>query len=664
MPREDQDLQEPEIEEVESEQLMFEEDSDKESEEESEEQDETLKKEYDKEELWNEIGYHRITGGVFYSYVLLIIGAIVGLVTVALIAEFIPYPEINGYKSLTSKLLGFWFGLLDLNLGGGGSLSDGMSRFIGQYADTNPRRSMKYIQFYIWFQMFTGIIQVTVISITMFTYFIETNLAYLTWFIIAQTLVQYPGMLMVMEDSLKSFQRGDKTAWLSWLQDTVFQVSVNILCLIIGRWWGRSNPAIGELMGITIWYILAQFLDDWINFFVGAKMFSKVMESRGIDDGFRYLITPKFDKEVVEEALKFTGKQWIGGQIKGLFGYLISLYIIVITPQMASWEGLLLIPQFLGHLVSMVNLGTPSVPAISESYNNGKVELARYFIHDTFKYYVFITLWMAVPLMVMTPRLLETVMDLEIVSGLENYQAGLIMIPWFMLNSGTGWLRGLWSKLFVACDKPMPPIWIDYIFTLPGYGFQFLFIYLTVTTNTLPVWFILFMPSLINDSLKMILGYYWLQKTTIKIGWKQMFWQVTAAPLLASLCYGIVLYLFQITIWPLLDMAATSIVGDFGPAIIAVLMLLGILFVFPAIFFAPFYAFWGGWDEFTLEEFRKSALISGPSKFIMMIMYKITYRASKISPWKEQHPIADYELVQEQVADLVAEGKASRLKGE
>jgi peptidoglycan biosynthesis protein MviN/MurJ (putative lipid II flippase) len=118
-----------------------------------------------------------------------------------------------------------------------------------------------------------------------------------------------------------------------------------------------------------------------------------------------------------------------------------------------------------------------------------------------------------------------------------------------MLNSGTNWLRGMWGSLFVACNKPMPPIYIDYIFTPTGYLFQFLFIDLCVTRNVIPVWFILFMPGLINDSLKMIVGYYWLQKTTIKINWRKMFWQVALAPIFSSLCYAVVLYLFQITIW-------------------------------------------------------------------------------------------------------------------
>ncbi|MBD3351743.1 MAG: hypothetical protein GF364_09685 [Candidatus Lokiarchaeota archaeon] len=207
----------------------------------------------------------------------------------------------------------------------------------------------------------------------------------------------------------------------------------------------------------------------------------------------------------------------------------------------------------------------------------------------------------------------------------------------------------------------MPPIYIDYIFTLPGYGFQFLFLYLCVDLAVLPVWFILFMPALINDSLKMILGYAWLQKTTLKIGWKKMAWQVTVAPLLASLCYGVVLLLFQVTIWPLLDLAAIALFGEIGPVIIAAIILLCILFVFPALFFGPFYSLFGGWDEFTIEEFRKCALISGPSKWITMLLYNISYKFHKLSPLKNKHPIADYEIIKKQVTELVEEGKANRL---
>ncbi|MBD3185635.1 hypothetical protein GF325_02305 [Candidatus Bathyarchaeota archaeon] len=622
------------------------------------------KKRKEVEKLWNEVGYHRITGGVFYSYILLIGGAIIGLVTVGIIAEFLPYPEINGYKGLVGSLLGFWFGLLDLNLGGGGSLSDSMGRFIGQYADTDPRRAMEYIRFYIWFQMLTGVAQVTVISLVAFTYLVNTNFAYLVWFILAQSLVQYPGMLMIMEDSLQAFQRGDKTAWLSWLQDTVFQVTINIVFLVLGRWWGASNEKIGELMGITIFYILSQFIDDWINLFIGAKMFNKMLQRKGIDKAFRSLLIPRFNKPIVIQCLKFVGKQWVGQQILGVIGYLVNLYLIIRTPQLASWSGLLLIPNFLGHLVSMVNWGSPTVPAVSESFNNGKEELARYFIHDMFKYWLFVVIFMAVPLGVLAPKILNSVIDTGLLEGgLENYQAGLVMIPIIMLKDATGQWRGWYSKIFVACDKPVPPIVINYIFTPSGYILQFLFLWLCVDLYILPIWFILFMPAFINDTMKAIVGYIWLQKKIIKIGYKKMAWQAFVAPALTAIAYALVLIGIQYTIWPLLDGLFIAIAGDIGPVITSFIFLLCILFLFPAVLMAPFYSLFGGWDDFTLEELRKTAMISGPSKGITMLIYKISAFFARLSPLTNKFPIADYKLVRQQIQELIDEGKANLLLG-
>ena len=89
--------------------------------------------------------------------------------------------------------------------------------------------------------------------------------------------------------------------------------------------------------------------------------------------------------------------------------------------------------------------------------------------------------------------------------------------------------------------------------------------------------------------------------------------------------------------------------------------MLAILFVFPALLMCPFYGLYGGWDDFTLEEFRKTAQISGPSKGIMVMMYKITAFFARISPLHNKFPLADYELVKQQVQELIDEGKATML---
>ena len=70
------------------------------------------------------MGFHRVAGAYLYGYILALGEAVLGIVIIGtIIPLFLPYPEINGYKAMTGSILGFWFGLMDLNLGGGGGFS-------------------------------------------------------------------------------------------------------------------------------------------------------------------------------------------------------------------------------------------------------------------------------------------------------------------------------------------------------------------------------------------------------------------------------------------------------------------------------------------------------------------------------------------------------------
>lgn len=618
----------------------------------------------EREKLWNEVGFHRITGGFFYNYVLLIVGAITGLVLIGvLLVEFMPYPEIEGYKKVAAAFLGFWFGLLDFNLGGGGGLSDGITRFIGQYSDTNPRRALKYIQFYVWFQMFSGLIQVTGLIIVCLVIISKTaSTAYLVYFIIAEGLVQYPGMLMIMQSSLKSFQRGDKTAILQFLQENVFQFSINIIFLIIGKQWGASNPAIGELMGITIFYIAAQYMDDWFNLIVGGVFLHKVLKERGLEEGVWAIFRPDFDKDIVKECLTYTGKQWITGQALSAVNYVINLYFAITVTGYAAFTGLLLIPNFLGHLVSTAGpMASSAIPAISESYNNKKMELTRYFIHNLFKYFGFLTCFLYTSLAVLSPRVIEIIV--KNFPGLANYRAGVVMIPIVMMVSAAGVYTGLWGRIFAACNDPTTSNYIGMLTTPTGYAIKWLFYYLCIVQGVLPIWYILLLPDFVNGLIAMVIGYATLQKKIIKLDYKKMAWQAFIAPLLASVMYIGILYIFMYTLWPAME----AFLGLMMPEMYAevgfgVIVLLLMLFVFPGIFFCPCLAWLGGWDDYNLDEFRKTAILSGPSKGIVMIMYKISNKFAKISPWHNKFPLADYTLVKQEIADLVAEGKMQHWK--
>jgi|SRR5271157_672999 len=619
----------------------------------------------EREALWNTVGYHRITGGFFYSYILMIGGAVIGLITISWIMPiFLPYPEINGYKNLVNgTILGFWFGLFDAGLGGGGGMSDGVARFIGQYADSNPYRSMRYINFYIWWQMLTGLIQVTLFVGLACFFFIHTNFAYLSSFIVVASLVQYPGMLMIMKSSLWAFQRGDKTAWLGWLNDTVFSTTTTVIFLIVGKWWGDTNPAIGELAGIIYFYILSDMIGQYFPLVLGGWMFSKVLKRHGIR--LREMFDPHIDKKVAKECLWYTGKQYIAGQIGGFAGFLVNLYIVSIFPSFTNWSGLLNIANIFGNLAGEQGpMMGQAVPAFSESYNNGKKELCRYFIHNSLKYYGFITGFMATSLVVLASQIIKYITIAF--PGLQYYLLASVLVPSVILTSAIGPLTGLPDKIWNACNRPLTPIVLGYILTPLGYGVQFLFVYLCIWTNTLPIWVYLIYPGFVMNIIRTIIAYAWIQKTLLKIDYKRIAWQVILAPVLAAASYGFVLYILTLTFWPWMNSMFTLAIGptyglQYGVLAGSLIMLFAVLFVFPGALYAPFLALFGGWDEFTLEEFRKAALISGPSRGITLWIYKSFKIFSRISPWYNKHPIADYEIVQNEVEDLVAEGKAHAL---
>nr|MDO8116572.1 hypothetical protein [Candidatus Sigynarchaeota archaeon] len=93
----------------------------------------------------------------------------------------------------------------------------------------------------------------------------------------------------------------------------------------------------------------------------------------------------------------------------------------------------------------------------------------------------------------------------------------------------------------------------------------------------------------------------------------------------------------------------------------AAIVLLSAIFVFPGTFYSPFLALWGGWDKHTLEELRLSVEMSGPSKWNMRWMFRVTTFLYKRSRWQDKHPLADYDVIRQQANDLAEDGKKALL---
>ncbi|MHA1997836.1 MAG: hypothetical protein ACTSU9_06930, partial [Promethearchaeota archaeon] len=128
------------------------------------------------------------------------------------------------------------------------------------------------------------------------------------------------------------------------------------------------------------------------------------------------------------------------------------------------------------------------------------------------------------------------------------------------------------------------------------------------------------------------------------------------APILACVAYAAVLYLFMFTLWPLLEgLLGLGMEPAMARLAISAAVLLSMIFIFPGTFYSPFLGLFGAWDDYTLEELRKSIRITGPSRWNMNWMFKITTFCTRRCKFRNKHPLGDYAVIEQQMAELTSE---------
>ena len=134
--------------------------------------------------LWNQTGFHRPLGGFFYNYVLLLLVAVPGVLIVGIVLPIIlPFPEALGYNAIVTALLSIFFILADLGM------VEAITRYVGQHSTDNPKKALQYVSFFLWFQMISGLIQVTVVSLYVLTWLPLTSMNYASWFFLTYIMI-------------------------------------------------------------------------------------------------------------------------------------------------------------------------------------------------------------------------------------------------------------------------------------------------------------------------------------------------------------------------------------------------------------------------------------------------------------------------------------------
>ncbi len=563
---------------------------------------------------WEKIGFHRIIAGFFYNYFPIILGAglmIVG--TGVIIPMILPFPDAKGYRSIAGSLYALMFLLFDAGIG------SAIGKFVPEYRIKDPKRSLEYVSFFVWFQMITGLMQITAIAIYVLNW-IPSDMAHLSWIFLVYSTIQYPGMLGVLKSVLQSYQHFGKyvlSAFIGQLSEVVTQV----IFILLGRWWGAQNPAIGELMGMSIGLVIGLYVDDFIAFAVSAKLLDGVLRDMGFRVGT--CLRPNFSKEVAKESLIFglkTMPSGVYGNILGFFSFLITFAYL---PAYASWMGLFdLARMFSNQVNNPGTLRSSTEYSVSEAYNNEKYALSRYYISMALKWRFFLTGFFAVIIGIGIPFILREMLDLfgtywlpalaliPLLSLIETNKIFEIPVSFTKLG------RPVLDQIYAIIKTTVGFIWYLLLIWVifPAYGLQL----------TMILWILKDLPLTI---LWRVVDWLLLHFLIIKIHPREFVMQAFVLPLPAIIIFGVFMYYFGAWFFPL----GASVIGGIPMAAVSFVFA---LFVAPICVYTPLLSLFGAWDEKNQEFFERAIPLAGPSKIILKMMYKSAMFFYNFSPLK------------------------------
>lgn len=565
---------------------------------------------------WENIGYHRIIGGFFYN----VIFALIAVGYSLLLPLLIPYSESLGYYNILTGIFSSVFTFADFGLG------SALSRFIAEYRVKDIRRTIQYVQFFIWFQAFSGIIQTTVVSLIGLYGLRLSYLSFMPWLFVWLSLVQYPGWLGVFSEALKGFQQYGKVALASLLNGMVFQVITLAIGALVGAKLGDLNPQIGGVMGCAIGLVVGYYVDDFSSVLITGHMFAQVLKPMNVR--LRDVFFPEFKKNIVVESIKF-GLGVMGFTLSfEIIGTIIAVIYANSLPNYASFSGTLsmLAPIMgLAEQINNMHIGNHR-SAVSEAYFNGKKNYAVYILSNGFRTIGELT-FLVVPLLVlMGPLAVKTLFP-------QYLEIFYIIFAWKLIFSSLFQHSHLMNEVLIGTGNHKFNILVTIGEQIISLTMVIICIYLRLGI------LVLIIPGYFQTAFKQGFGWWFINTRIIHL--KVNPWQNWIAPFGAGVCYYFVF-------WAIRD----GLILIFTPLVAVIIFIVLGIYILPGIgYFLPL-GLLGGYDIHTLEDMKNAVELSGPSKIMVKPWYWGAKTGSAHSRLFNKFPL-DYTGVGDEITALM-----------
>jgi magnesium-transporting ATPase (P-type) len=126
------------------------------------------------DELWNKIGFHKSLGGFYFNLTFLFIDLAISLVFASTFIQWLfPYPDMQGYESIATSIFAIFFVFVTFWFTGC------WDQFIPPKRILGVKYMMRYVSFFTWVGIFSGLAQMTIVAIYAFVYAPTSSVAYL-----------------------------------------------------------------------------------------------------------------------------------------------------------------------------------------------------------------------------------------------------------------------------------------------------------------------------------------------------------------------------------------------------------------------------------------------------------------------------------------------------
>lgn len=590
-------------------------------------------------ELWENIGFHRPVAGFLYNIPFLIAQLLLGLVFITwYLSVLYPFPESAGYRSVATGLFAIMFYSFDL-----GTMNL-LNRFIGEANVKSPDLMLQYVQYFIWYQMLTGLVQTTIISVYALWFVPRQELAYAVWIMLVYSTVQYPGFLGIFRGVLGTMQQYHKTVVLNFISGEFVQRLTEVGFVLLGRWWGEQDPTVGPMLGIAIGATVGFYVDDFIATAFSAYYFRKFMRGYGITllDCFR----PQFDRQLVKTCLFWGVRSGLPNFMWSLEGFL-SLYLWV--TYVNQYTTFLALFNMVGQIGSLMGTSLELGGCMSEAFFNGKKHLAEYYLAQAFRYTGLMQCFILTILLLLLGILEPVLLFLQ----LDQYLLGVAFIVPKMVRDSQQPYNNFAENTTTSTGHVNFQMAIDVAEAVGAIVLLYLFIVWLQVPQTYGfraiIWLIpcAELPAILA---KVLLSYWYIHRRILRV--KVPWYQAYGGPLIVT---GIIFLAGRAYV----DFVFFPLEARFGMVVALIPTLVVFVGIVPLFVFFPLTGLVGAWDPGSLAVFRRAAQMSGPGKFFAVPALALLERAAAISPLHGRFGVDDRVALRE-ARELMALKNANR----